>query len=226
MAGEILKAENVLKVGQRLEFYLENDDTRLTSRIEDMRANEIVAAMPMTKEGVPVLPRKGAQVYTLVVGEKCRYRFFTRYVGATRYEGRLPVWLIEKPATVERHQNREFVRVQVDLRVRVRPVDADGTIGDPIMTRTLDLSGNGVGIVLPNPVRAGSHMALEIFDIPEVGTLAAMGRVVRVAEVATDEKHRVYHAGILLENLPRRTTNQIVRYLFRVQRLTIAKGLT
>ena len=33
MAGEFIKAKGNLKIGQRVEFYLENDDTRYASRI-------------------------------------------------------------------------------------------------------------------------------------------------------------------------------------------------
>ena len=69
-------------------------------------------------------------------------------------------------------------------------------------------------------------MALEIFDIPEVGTLEIMGRVTRCQEVKLDEEHSVYHIGAFLEHLERRTMNQVVRYLFAVQRKAIAKGIS
>ena len=38
--------------------------------------------------------------------------------------------------------------------------------------------------------------------------------------------HALYHVGALLEHIERRTMNQIVRYLFSVQRKAIAKGIT
>ena len=225
MAGEILKAGTVLKIGQRIEFYVENDDNRYASRIEDMTKEQIIAALPVNKQRVPIIPRKGARIYALAVGDQCRYRFFSTYIGSEKRDGRIPVWIITRPETVERHQNREFVRVRVDLRVRARLVGDDGTISDPIETRTLDLSGNGVALVLPKPVKIDSQMALEIFDIPEVGTLEVMGRVARCQKVQLDDEHALYHVGALLEHIERRTMNQIVRYLFSVQRKAIAKGI-
>ena len=81
MAGEIIKAENVLKIGQRMEFFVDNDEERYTSRIEDLTASRIVAALPVNKKGVPVIPRKGSKVYALAVGDQCRYRFFATYLG-------------------------------------------------------------------------------------------------------------------------------------------------
>lgn len=226
MAGEIIKAENVLKIGQRMEFFVDNDEERYTSRIEDLTASRIVAALPVNKKGVPVIPRKGSKVYALAVGDQCRYRFFATYLGSARLDERIPVWLLTFPETVERHQNREFVRVRVDLRVRTRLVADDGTIGNPIETRTIDLSGNGVAIVMEAPVKVDSHMALEIFDIPNVGLLEIMGRVARCQRVMLDDEHAVYHVGVLFEHLPRRTSNAIVRYLFGVQRRAIAKGIS
>ena len=226
MAGEIIKAKDVLKIGQRLELFVDNDDERYTSRIEDMTKEQIVAALPLNKQRVPVIPRTGARIYALAIGDQCRYRFFSTYLGTDRIDGRIPVWRITRPETVERHQNREFVRVRVDLRVRVRVVGEDGTIGEPIETRTLDLSGNGVALVMPKPVKVDSQMALEVFDIPDIGTLEVMGRVARCQKVQLDEEHALYHVGALLEHIERRTMNQIVRYLFSVQRKAIAKGIT
>ena len=225
MAGEIIKAKDVLKIGQRLEFFVDNDDERYTSRIEDLTPERIAAALPVNKQRVPVIPRKGSKVYALAVGEQCRYRFFATYLGTARQDGRLPVWLVSRPETVERHQNREFVRVRVDLRVRARLVAEDGSIGDAIETRSLNLSGNGIAIVMSQAVKVDSQMALEIFDIPNVGTLEIMGRVARCQCVMLDEEHAVYHVGLFLEHLSRRTLNAIVRYLFSEQRRAIAKGI-
>ena len=226
MAGEIIKAGTVLKIGQRIEFYVDNDDNRYASRIEDMTKDRIIAAMPVNKQRVPIIPRTGSRIYALAIGEQCRYRFFSTYLGSDKQDGRIPVWLITRPETVERHQNREFVRVRVDLRVRARLVGEDGTIGNAIETRTIDLSGNGVAIVLRQPVKEDSQMALEIFDIPDVGTLEIMARVARCQKVMLDETHAVYHVGAVLEHLDRRTMNQVVRYLFTVQRKAIAKGIS
>ena len=80
-------------------------------------------------------------------------------------------------------------------------------------------------VVMPQAVKVDSHMALEIFDIPNVGTLEIMGRVARCQRVMLDEEHAVYHVGLFLENLSRRTLNAIVRYLFSEQRRAIAKGI-
>ena len=47
MASDLIKAETVLKIGQRVEFYLEDDDIKYTSRIEDMTSDRLIVAMPV-----------------------------------------------------------------------------------------------------------------------------------------------------------------------------------
>ena len=49
MAGELLKAKDILKIGQRVEFYVEDSNERYTSRIEDITENQLVVAMPMSR---------------------------------------------------------------------------------------------------------------------------------------------------------------------------------
>ena len=225
MAGETIKADHVFKVGQRVQFYVGNDDERYPSRIEDMTEDHLICALPVNEQRVPVIPVRGEKVYGLAVGDQCRYQFFATFLGVTKHEDRIAVWHITKPATCERHQNREFVRVSVDLKVDGRFVEEDGTIGESFTTRTIDLSGNGVGLVLRKSVKEGTLVALTIYDIPDIGTIETMGVVARCSAVNLDEKHVIYHAGVLMKDLPRRTVNQIMRYLFTVQRKTIAKGI-
>lgn len=226
MAGELIKAGEILKIGQRVEFYVGDDDEKYTSRIEDMTKTELMVAMPMNKQGVPVIPMSGERLYALAAGETCRYRFFTKYLGSARVDGgNFSVWKIAIPEEVERHQNRQFVRVRVNQRVQVRVIDEEGQIKDPQMTQSVDLSGNGLCFISRNPIRIGNKVALEIFDIPDVGVLEVMSHVVRCTEVETGSGVRLYHVGVGFEQLSRTTVNKVVRYLFTVQRRSIAKGI-
>ena len=118
MAGDLMNAATVLKIGQRVEFYLEDDDIRYTSRIEDITADRLIVAMPVDEKRRPIIPAAGEQLYGLAVGEACRYRFFSVFKGKARDP--IPVWMITKPEVVERHQNRSFVRVMVRLPIQVR----------------------------------------------------------------------------------------------------------
>ncbi len=224
MAGELVKAERVLKIGQRIEFYVDDDDEKYLSRIEDITKDAIYAAMPVNKKRVPVIPMRGSQVYALAVGERCRYRFFSIFRERAMQDGRIPVWRIDRPDTVEKHQNREFVRVRVTKKVSVSVMGDDGSIGEPFVTWTVDLSGNGVCFLSNEPMPYDTELALELYDIPGAGNVKVMGRVIHSTKFERPDGD-VYHVGTHMEHLSRAIMNKIVRYLFYVQRRNIAKGI-
>ncbi len=226
MAGEILKAKQVLKIGQRMEFYLEGSEERYSSRVEDIQEDSLVVAMPLNKKRVPIIPHTRERLYGLAVGDRCRYRFFSTFKKTGNLEGRIPVWYITVPETVERHQNRRFVRVRANLPIRVRLIDKEGKIGKAVDTRMIDISGTGVSFVLSKEIPTGIQAGLEIDNIPGIGTLEVMCKVARCNRVMLDEEHSVYHVGVQFQHLSRSVTNRIVRYTFTVQREAIAKGIT
>ena len=127
MAGELIKAREVLKIGQRIEFFVEDSDERYASRIEEITEKELIVAMPVNSKRVPIIPRSGERLYALAVGRQCRYRFFTVFKGIDRKDDRIPIWHITMPDKVERFQNREFVRVKVNMMAGIRIIDDEGT---------------------------------------------------------------------------------------------------
>jgi len=225
MAGELIKIGEFLKVGQRVEFFLDDDDEKYLSRIEDITDTRLVVAMPVNKKRVPVIPAVDANLYGLAVGTQCRYRFFSKFKRTAKLEGRLPVWEIVLPDKVERFQNREFVRVRVTQRIKVRLIDEDGRIGEPYDTYTSDISGNGISFLMGIEAKEGTQAALEIYDIPEVGTVNVMCRIVRCKKLEKNEGRFSYRIGASFEHLSKPTMNKIVRYLFVVQRRNIARGI-
>lgn len=225
MAGEFIKAKGNLKIGQRVEFYLENDDTRYASRIEDIVEDKVVVAMPMNSKHVPLIPRQGEKLYALAVGDRCRLRFFSKFIAINKLDDRIPVWHIKLPETVERHQNREFVRIRVSLPVKVKLIDSEGTIHAPKMSSIVNLSGNGICFVWPEALATGTRAGLEIHDIPGTGAIDLMSKVVRCTPIMQDDEIKTYHVGAVFKDMSRATSNKIVHYLFAVQRSSIAKGI-
>ncbi len=225
MAGELVKAKENLKIGQRVEFYVEGDETRYASRIEDMTDDTLEVAMPMTRQGVPVIPKDNEKLYGVAVGNQCRFRFFTVFKGTGQKDDRIPVWYVTKPEKMERFQNREFVRVKVNLKARVRLVDEDGTIHDDELVPVVDLSGSGICLAFPHEVSEKTKAGLMLTGIPGTGTIDVMCRVVRCLPVERADESVVYHVGAAFLHLPKEVSNKIVRYLFAVQRANIAKGI-
>ncbi len=225
MAGELLKAKDILKIGQRVEFYVDNDEKRYASRIEDITDEIIEVAMPMTRQGVPIIPKDGEKVYGVAVGHQCRYRFFTVFNGIGRKDDRIPIWYITMPEKVERFQNREFVRIKVNMTAKIRIVDEDGTIHDTEVVPVVDLSGSGICLALDHPIEPKIYASVELTGIPGAGNIDIMCRVVRCEPVERGDGTVIYHMGAAFQHLSRDIVNKLVRYLFSVQRANIAKGL-
>ena len=226
MAGELIKAGEILKIGQRLEFYVEDEEEKYLSRIEDIGDGEFVAGMPLNRQRVPVIPRAGARLFGLAIGNRCRYRFSTVYRKSGRLDGTIPVWYVKMPEQVEKFQNREFVRVKVSHRMEVRQVLREGGIGDAITTWTRDFSGSGVSFLLRQPLPEEAKIFLEIYDIPELGSVHALSRVVRCVPQEDPDGKPIYLVGATFMDLTRTTVNKIVKYLFTAQRRAIAKGIS
>ena len=222
MSGEIIKADKVLNIGQRVEFYLENDDTRYTSRIEDITQVSLVVALPVDEKRRPIIPREGERLYGKAVTKTCAYRFFT--VFKTKAAEPIPVWHIVKPVTVERYQNREFVRVRVNLPVRVQLVDAEGTLGPVMESRTVDLSGNGICFVSNELVHVGTKAALGLDNLPGIGNLEIMANIAQCRQAPVDGLRR-YHVGARFLNFERGQQNKLIRFIFDIERKNLAKGL-
>lgn len=222
MAGEILKAGNVLKIGQRVEFYLENDDERYTSRIEDITPTQLIVAMPVDSKRRPIIPAAGEQLYAMAVGDQCRYQFFSIYQDKDAVP--IPVWKITRPEIVERHQNRAFVRVLVTLPVKVQAMNDKGGLDPVTETKTVDLSGGGLCFVWPVGIPLGRQAVIELNNIPYVGTMQVMTRIARCVRVEQSDK-AIYHIGVRFLTLTRPVSNKLVHFIFDLQRKSLAKGI-
>ena len=225
MTGELLKAGKVLKAGQTVSFYIEGEPEQYTSRIQEVNIKSMVVAAPKDSEGEELQIQPLAEFMAMVTDTECRYTFPVVFERQAKRGRNINVWYVTKPEHVKRHQGRDYVRVRLDHTVQLRLVDDEGTISDPIDAQVVDLSGNGLCFAIDRVVLTGTQVGLEIDNIPDLGPVDVMGRVVRCWPVNPEEEHPIYHVGVSFGELPRATVNKIVHYLFSVQRTSIAKGV-
>ncbi len=223
MAGDTINAASILKVGQRLAFFSGGDE-QYSSRIEDITPNALVVAMPVDSKRRPVIPMKGEHLYGMALADRCQYRFFCVFKDKG-LQNNLPCWWITKPDKVERHQNREFVRVRVSLPIQVQVTDKDGGFLPPQMTQVIDISGNGLSFSFANAVKVSSQVIMELRNLPNIGTLQVMGKVMRCDRIELAGDGFIYHVGVRMMNLTRPVRNKLIRYIFEIQRQELAKGL-
>lgn len=222
--GSKMAADKVLKIGARLQFFPEVAPLGASSRVEDIKQNKLfVAAMPMTDKGIPLIPQPGEQMLCKILGDGCFFRFFAKFLDKGM-DGHLPVWYVAMPQEVEKVQNREFVRVSADYPVILRPLDEYGAMKDMIITRISDISGGGIGIVDDVELKLNSKVVLEMSNIPGVGMLRITGLVVRCMSVKNAAKP-LFNIGIKFLDVSKLHQNRLVKFIFSLQRETLAKGI-
>ena len=69
----------------------------------------------------------------------------------------------------------------------------------------------------------GTGVALDINDIPGVGTLELMSKVMRVTRIEREDDMPIYHIGIQFQAVSRSMRDKIIRYLFQVQRAQVER---
>ena len=220
--GEKMPASKTLAVGQRLEIFTYNGEIGYKSRIEDITKDRLMVAMPTDEKGFTIIPSLGERLLCRATTTATSYVFFANYLDKGRSP--IPVLFLTKPETVEKMQKREFVRVQVNRSIVIRPVDEEGALGDMVLTTTVDLSGGGVGIINDFPLPLDSMVAIEMANIPGIELLKLMGRVVRCVPVDSGGKKR-YRIGLRFLEFSRGDQNKMIRYIFDVQRKILAKGI-
>ena len=67
------------------------------------------------------------------------------------------------------------------------------------------------------------NAALEINDIPGIGTLEIMTRVMRCTRVEREDDTPIYHVGVQFQGISRGMRDKIIRYLFHVQRAQVER---
>ncbi len=224
MNNDVEKADKILEIGQRLSFYMDNDQA-YSSRIEDIQSSELIVAMPMDSKRVPIIPPDGAHLYGAVLMKQSQFRFFSVF----KKKGMLnnvPCWWITKPDVVQRYQNRQFVRVRVSLPISVQVMNDDGGFDAAKMTNLIDLSGSGLAFVSDVPVQYGRQVIMELHNLPDIGILKVMGSVRRCTEVELPQNGKIYQVGVRMLDLARPVRNRLVRFIFELQRKELAKGLS
>ncbi len=125
------------------------------------------------------------------------------------------------PPLVDRSDQRGFYRLDLTLPAdRAAVVQSDGAHTAPLRATLVNVSGGGVELVTPEPVRAGQLIALHF-------TLAAHPYSTLVQAVRVEEPPRGrfnYRAHCQFLNLDRKTREAIIRFVFREQLVRLRRG--
>lgn len=164
------------------------------------------------------------RLHAATVLDKVKVQFALDGLQATQASGR-PVFAAKLPETVLRLQRREYFRLQASI---VNPLKCRTTLcidGQPprgVELVVLDISGGGVGLMLPieyqGKLPTGTLIPDCHLDLPEEGSIHAT-LCVRNAFAATNRAGQPYQRlGCEFVDLPGTSLTLIQRYITRVER--------
>jgi DNA-binding response OmpR family regulator/c-di-GMP-binding flagellar brake protein YcgR len=148
-------------------------------------------------------------------GADALYQFPTRVIQYLPQENST-LWILRQPSIIRRVQRRRYPRVKVSGRAFV---SLTGRLQRAIEATLLDMSEQGVCVVLSEPPHRGAVAHLEVHADTEVGAIEFQREgIVRSVVAFVEQGQPRYRVGLQLERLP----NDAVKRLrqIRIARLT------
>ena len=190
------------------------------SRIEDITADTMSIAMPMSK-GYPVLLQRGELFFGRVVSNSVAYEFTSTLVARQMYP--LPIWIVAKPYNIKKIQQRSFVRIELSLPVQVTRLVDDQSEEEPtIEAVTKDISGGGVQIATTHQWELGTKLLVTV-HYPEIGPITFKSEVVRIQQPQPDRV--LFWVGVKFLEVNEKDRGNIIKFIFKKQLEQRRKGL-
>lgn len=201
-------------------------DEQYGSRIEEIAADEMVIAMPMSK-GYPVMLAQGQSFTGQLIIDGIVYQFISKLLRKKIHP--IPVWVVSLPDELKKVQLRSFVRTSAMIPVQFKLIlplasnDPGISADNPTFSvQTKDISGGGLQLVTRQPFEIGAKGQL-IIDIPEGGIIMAIGEVVRVEQ--PQQENPVFWVGIKFTEVQERDRSKLIKYIFKKQLEQRQKGV-
>jgi c-di-GMP-binding flagellar brake protein YcgR len=130
-------------------------------------------------------------------------------------------------ARLSRNQNRQYMRLDVNLTLKYRFVERPGMYGERIPSdlftaHTADISGGGVCLVADEPLAAGDIIMLAIY-IPGFTLNGIKSKVLKVIPMDSKGWGKLYRHLVQFVSIEPRQRERIVKYVFETHRATLQK---
>ncbi|NPV92031.1 MAG: hypothetical protein HPY50_14790 [Firmicutes bacterium] len=220
---EIVKlAPGDLRPNQHVELEVRDGDYRgkYPSRVEEIRGDTMVLAMPMSRGEIVTLRRETRVLINFMLND-ANHAFEAPIL--ERMRDPLPVFVVRLPTEAVKRQRRSWVRVPASLRISYTTVK-DKVIDDELFleTSTIDVSGGGLLFYSDRGYRPGESMRI-ILHLPK-RPLEVKARVIR-STIIPDQQPRLYQTGVEFIDIRERQRDRVMKYIFEQQRMLIKKGL-
>jgi len=126
-------------------------------------------------------------------------------------------------------QRRRDYRLSCILEIKYRVVELDGLKLKPVKeeftsTRTVDISGGGVCIVLNEELPVNTYVEC-IVDLKKNTSISFIGKIVRIEKNEDENVYYKYKAGLSYQIINNNDRENIVKFIFKEQRKLRRKGI-
>ena len=195
-----------------MEIRLQDETEYYATRVEDIRPEGIVIAMPMRK-AVPVFLSEGAVFEGKIIKNGVLYAFQSKLFSKTLSP--LPVWVVSEPDKIRKIQLRSFVRLDIGLKASVWETDEEGVpledTHQSVITKNISAGGALVGS--PVGYSTGTKVLIHINCDHDV-IVKSKGVIVRsVPEFREAGELPLYSVGIEYLQLEERERRQVIQFI-------------
>ena len=188
------------------------------TRIEDVGEGFISVGSPFIKSDIVPL-RLGTKLKLIFWDELSAYSFSTKI--KQRIANPIHLFVLTMPDSISRVQRRNFVRVTVIKPITFQTVTSEG-LSDSFNGTMLDLSGGGMSFLTEEQVEDQSILYVQL-ALPK-GDMQIPVLVCRTDKIEDSNPQR-YCVSTAFHEIPERSRDQIIRYIFEIQRTMRKKGL-
>jgi c-di-GMP-binding flagellar brake protein YcgR len=224
-----MKNKQYFWVNQRMEIAPLDQERYYKTYLWDVYPETFHIALPMLQRR-PFLPEKGSQVKARFTLGDALYTFQTIVTGRID-TGKLPLFVLRKPARLFRQQRRSYCREQAFLKMEYllmggeeNLVSADAetetVVKMWVRASALDISASGIKFTTDKKLDEGTELRLRFYisrknDLqPEL--IEADGRVVRAAPPGMGAQRHTY--GLEFVSLKEGQREKIVNFIFTLPR--------
>lgn len=194
------------------------------SRVEDFSPQSLTLSGPTFREARISLP-VGSETMVAKVEEKGVFEFNGRVAEVHQDPLYQIVVEIAPGEQVRLNNRRAFVRLECRLPIEFQITqEGDLRVGTKQKTLTKNLSGNGVCLVLQQPLLAGTQLEMYLALPDSQVPIYIMGEVVRIRALEEDSKMPNHEVGIRFTQIRLPDQDRIVGYIFAQERQTARKS--
>lgn len=206
-----------LRINQLVEVAINNSQSSLNTyktRVEGISSQSILIGIPIANGAL--LPIHQGDQIQVKYSVKKEYNQVITYSFTSFIRGwektPVPVMILDLPDKVDKAQRRSYLRLPVNLICYWSKPEED----DYQEAAIIDLSGGGCQFKTAEPIEEGAEIKLRL-TVPNKPEIIVNSKIKRVS-VREDKKNNYFFCGVEFTQIRENQRDQIVKYLFDLQR--------